>query len=234
MHLLDAVIAQSSIPMTVAEMNALLREMEVTDQQKKAAKQILSKGLVKGRDGARSLLVPNIKNAGTLDFEQFLGAFDDLVARARTGRDRIAKFEGGYHGVHECAQVSSILATQMGPVEDPESVPDTPGIPQSAVDQVVTLSYRQPESLDKIRKHREELAAVIVEPVPSSFPVDMRDYLREGGVKDAVMLYTASASEPSARAAACRQPGRSSRSTLTAAVRPSRVSSARQTVAWPP
>ena len=58
-------------------------------------------------------------------------------------------------------------------------MPDTPGIPQAAVDQVLTLSYRQPESLDKIRKHSDELAAVIIEPVPSSFPVDMGDFLRE-------------------------------------------------------
>ncbi len=101
------------------------------------------------------------------------------MARARSGKDRIAKFEGGYHGVHECAQVSSIMAPQMGPVEDPESVPDTPGIPQAFVDQVLTLSYLQPESLDKIKKHSDELAAVIIEPVPSSFPVDMGDYLRE-------------------------------------------------------
>jgi glutamate-1-semialdehyde aminotransferase len=75
--------------------------------------------------------------------------------------------------------VSSILATQMGPVEDPQSVPDTPGIPQAFVDQVLTLSYLQPESLEKIQKHSDELAAVIIEPVPSSFPVDMGDYLRE-------------------------------------------------------
>jgi glutamate-1-semialdehyde-2,1-aminomutase len=101
------------------------------------------------------------------------------VARARSGKDKIAKFEGGYHGVHDCVQVSGILATQMGPIEDPQSVPDTPGIPQAAVDQVLTLSYRQPESLDKIRKHADELAAVIIEPVPSSYPVDMRDFLRE-------------------------------------------------------
>jgi glutamate-1-semialdehyde-2,1-aminomutase len=101
------------------------------------------------------------------------------VARARTGRDRIAKFEGGYHGVHECAQVSSILAPQMGPLEDPESVPDTPGIPRAFVDQVLTLSYRRPESLEKIEKHRKELAAVIIEPVPSSFPVEMGEFLRE-------------------------------------------------------
>jgi len=101
------------------------------------------------------------------------------VARARTGKDKIAKFEGGYHGVHDYAQVSSILAKLMGSLEDPQSVPDTRGIPGAAVEQVLTLSYRQPESLDKIRKHRDELAAVIVEPVPSAFPVDMSDYLRD-------------------------------------------------------
>ena len=101
------------------------------------------------------------------------------VARARAGKDRIAKFEGGYHGVHDYAMVSSILATQMGPIEDPQSVPDTPGIPQASVDQVLTLSYRQPETFDKIRKHSDELAAVIIEPVPSSFPVEMGDFLRE-------------------------------------------------------
>ncbi|MBW1688646.1 MAG: aminotransferase class III-fold pyridoxal phosphate-dependent enzyme [Deltaproteobacteria bacterium] len=101
------------------------------------------------------------------------------VARARSGKDKIAKFEGGYHGVHDYAMVSSILATQMGPIEDPQSVPDTPGIPQACVDQVLTLSYRQPESFDKIRKHSDELAAVMIEPVPSSFPVEMGDFLRE-------------------------------------------------------
>ena len=38
---------------------------------------------VAGKDGTRSLKVPNIKNANTLTFEQFLEAYDDIVARAR-------------------------------------------------------------------------------------------------------------------------------------------------------
>jgi 2-oxoglutarate decarboxylase len=38
---------------------------------------------VAGKDGARSLMVPNIKNAGALNFQEYLNAFDDLVARAR-------------------------------------------------------------------------------------------------------------------------------------------------------
>jgi len=101
------------------------------------------------------------------------------IARARTGKDKIAKFEGGYHGVHDYALVSSILAMPEGPLEDPVSVPDNPGTPKAAVEQVITLMYNAPESLDKIRKHKDELAAVIIEPVPSSFPVDMRDFLKD-------------------------------------------------------
>jgi glutamate-1-semialdehyde-2,1-aminomutase len=101
------------------------------------------------------------------------------IARARTGRDLIAKFEGGYHGVHDYALVSGSLADPAGPADDPESVPDTPGIPGASVDQIVTLSYGSPASLDKIRTLASELAAVIIEPVPSSYPVDLGDYLRE-------------------------------------------------------
>ncbi len=49
---------------------------------------------VAGRDGARSLMVPNIKNAGALNFQEYLSAFDDLVARARNGKITPADFQG--------------------------------------------------------------------------------------------------------------------------------------------
>jgi 2-oxoglutarate decarboxylase len=49
---------------------------------------------VAGRDGARSLMVPNIKNAGGVSFQEYLNAFDDLVARARTGKLAPADFQG--------------------------------------------------------------------------------------------------------------------------------------------
>ncbi|MFY9723843.1 MAG: multifunctional oxoglutarate decarboxylase/oxoglutarate dehydrogenase thiamine pyrophosphate-binding subunit/dihydrolipoyllysine-residue succinyltransferase subunit [Bryobacteraceae bacterium] len=47
-----------------------------------------------GKDGARNLLVPNIKDAGTLNFQEYLNSFDDLVARARTGKLVTADFQG--------------------------------------------------------------------------------------------------------------------------------------------
>ena len=48
---------------------------------------------VEGRDGARMLLVPNIKDAGSLDFKRFVAAFEDLVERARSGRLKVEDFE---------------------------------------------------------------------------------------------------------------------------------------------
>ena len=80
--------------------------------------------------------------------------------------------------MHDNALVSGLLSNPKGSLEDPVSVPDNPGIPQAVVDQVITLSYNIPESLEKIRKHRDELAGVIIEPVPSAFLVDMGDFLK--------------------------------------------------------
>jgi 2-oxoglutarate decarboxylase len=49
---------------------------------------------VAGKDGTRALKVPNIKNAGALNFEQYLAAYDDIVARARDNKLQVQDFEG--------------------------------------------------------------------------------------------------------------------------------------------
>jgi multifunctional 2-oxoglutarate metabolism enzyme len=49
---------------------------------------------VEGKDGARSLLVPNIKNAGALNFQEYVTAFDDLVEKARSGKLEPSDFQG--------------------------------------------------------------------------------------------------------------------------------------------
>jgi 2-oxoglutarate dehydrogenase E1 component len=49
---------------------------------------------VAGKNGARSLVVPSIKNAGSLTFLQYMAAFDDLVARARTNKLGVPDFQG--------------------------------------------------------------------------------------------------------------------------------------------
>jgi len=49
---------------------------------------------VPGRDGGRLLLVPNIKNAAAMNFEEFLAAYDDRVRRAREGKLAVEDFQG--------------------------------------------------------------------------------------------------------------------------------------------
>ncbi len=49
---------------------------------------------VAGKDGSRSLKVPNVKNADAMSFAQFVAAYDDIVARARTNKLQVADFEG--------------------------------------------------------------------------------------------------------------------------------------------
>jgi 2-oxoglutarate dehydrogenase E1 component len=46
------------------------------------------------KDGSRSLLVPNIKNASSLSFSEFLAAYDDVIKRARNGKLQVADFQG--------------------------------------------------------------------------------------------------------------------------------------------
>ena len=49
---------------------------------------------VAGKDGTRSLKVPNIKDAGSMDFAQFVTAFDDIIFRARNNKLTVPDFEG--------------------------------------------------------------------------------------------------------------------------------------------
>lgn len=49
---------------------------------------------VAGKDGSRSLKVPNIKNSNGMTFAQFVAAYDDIVARARTNKLQVSDFEG--------------------------------------------------------------------------------------------------------------------------------------------
>src|SRR6185295_18273874 len=48
---------------------------------------------VEGKDGTRNLVVPNIKNAGGMDFQQYVSTFDDLIQRARKGKLTAADFQ---------------------------------------------------------------------------------------------------------------------------------------------
>ncbi|MQF69268.1 aspartate aminotransferase family protein [SAR202 cluster bacterium AD-804-J14_MRT_500m] len=92
------------------------------------------------------------------------------AARAFTGRYKIAKFEGGYHGSHEYVSVS------VGPPADkldsigPTAISDHPGQPPSVLDDVIVLPFNDLEKSErKIRENASELACVIMEPISSRF-----------------------------------------------------------------
>ena len=89
------------------------------------------------------------------------------LARAFTGRTKIARIEGGYHGTHDLAEVSAHPdPAEAGPADHPRSVPDSIGTPAWAVEQVVVLPYNNPDAAEAIlREHAADLAAVILEPV---------------------------------------------------------------------
>jgi glutamate-1-semialdehyde 2,1-aminomutase len=91
------------------------------------------------------------------------------LARATTGRPLIAKFEGGYHGAHDLLAVSFGRPGQnvdiYGPVEDPASIPESPGLAEGAWKDTIVLPFNHPAAFDKIRRYASQLAGVIIEPV---------------------------------------------------------------------
>ena len=96
--------------------------------------------------------------------EACLGAV--RIARAYTGKDKIAKMEGGYHGFGDEMAISGHVDPSLphGEQAAPASVPDSAGIPQSSVDNVIILTQNHLEDCEKvIRAHAHELACVIME-----------------------------------------------------------------------
>jgi glutamate-1-semialdehyde 2,1-aminomutase len=92
------------------------------------------------------------------------------AARVFTGREKIAKFEGGYHGTvdHMSISVTPDLAL-AGEARQPSAVPASAGITHHTVDDVLILPFNDLDGTTAlITAHLDELAAVIVEPILGS------------------------------------------------------------------
>jgi glutamate-1-semialdehyde 2,1-aminomutase len=130
------------------------------------------------------------------------------IARTATRRNKIALFTNSYHGhsdptlvraaLSEYAKkaVSRAIASRIQPhhwlasllrplqsglqSSNPKAVPAAPGIPAEVAENVLVLDYGSPRSLEVIKSHRHELAAVLVEPVQSRCPeLQPREFLHE-------------------------------------------------------
>jgi glutamate-1-semialdehyde 2,1-aminomutase len=90
------------------------------------------------------------------------------LARAHTGRSKLLKFEGHYHGWYDpyCLSGNSHPFEQLGPPENPAKIPDSEGIPPSVFDDVIVAPWNDLPTLEKIlTKYGHELAAIITEPI---------------------------------------------------------------------
>lgn len=89
------------------------------------------------------------------------------AARAFTGRPKLAKFEGSYHGTHDWVQVSVAPPLEAaGSRRRPKPVPAGAGVTPAIARNVVVLPWNDPAACERlIEKAKDQLACVIVEPM---------------------------------------------------------------------
>jgi glutamate-1-semialdehyde 2,1-aminomutase len=90
------------------------------------------------------------------------------AARAHTGRPKIAKCEGAYHGSYDYAEVSLDPTPEAWGRNAPVSVAYARGTPENVLADVVTIPFNDTEAaVSLIREHGEALACVLVDPMPN-------------------------------------------------------------------
>ena len=90
------------------------------------------------------------------------------IARAYRGRDKILKFEGGYHGMSDYSLMSLAPKTLSN---FPQAIPDSPGIPEKVSEEVIIAPFNDVEMFKSIvSEHHDQLGAVIVEPFQRLIP----------------------------------------------------------------
>jgi glutamate-1-semialdehyde 2,1-aminomutase len=141
---------------------------------------------------ARSEVLENIRfcNSGT---EAVMIAIK--AARAFTGRARIAKFEGAYHGAYDHVEVSlDSNPSNWGSATAPASIAYAAGTPPRVLEETVVLPFDDPAACEAlIDGHAADLACVLMDPMPSSVgmieaPPDLLRLLRDATARHGVVL----------------------------------------------
>jgi len=99
------------------------------------------------------------------------------LARGYTGREKIVKLEGGYHGHHDLVMMSvRPPLDKAGPADHPNTVPYYGGTAKATIDEVVVISFNDLPALERaFTEHPGEIAAFILEPVPENMGIVLPD-----------------------------------------------------------
>ena len=163
--------------------------------QKQAAKGTVFSGPTEAQTRLAKILCDRIPSVDTIRFANS-GTEGTMMAiraaRAFTGKHKIAKFEGGYHGSHEYASVSVRPRADKLDPQGPTSILMYLGQPPSIAEDVIVLPYNDLEGSERIvREHKGELACIIMEALASSlgytpgkpeFLKGIRELTRELGI----------------------------------------------------
>ena len=89
------------------------------------------------------------------------------LARAFTGRQRVAKFEGAYHGYYDYVQVGvGSTPANWGEAHAPESVPSSGGLSATVSEEVLVLPFNDRVGVEQLlERHGRQIAALLVEPL---------------------------------------------------------------------
>jgi len=108
------------------------------------------------------------------------------MARAATGREKVLKFEGGWHGLHDYGMIGN---WNVAKAPYPTPIPDTGGIPKGVLDTVLITPFNDLTiAEDVLARYGKEIAAVIVEPLQRAispkpgFLQGLRDLTRRHGI----------------------------------------------------
>ena len=114
------------------------------------------------------------------------------TARAYTGRPKIAKIEGAYHGTYDYSEISYWPGPDAWGEPDPAPVPNATGVPQHILDDTIVIPWNDPEAGERLLKpHADQLAAVLLDPVSDvaalvpptpEFIAMLREFTRRHGI----------------------------------------------------
>ena len=137
--------------------------------------------------------VPSVEQVRFCSSGTEAGMYVVRMARLLSGRDKTLKFEGAYHGSYDDLDVSKVFRVEeAGPADDPQPTTGTLGFPRGMTDRVLIAPFNNKEvTARRIEEYKNELAAVIVEPVlgaggmippENGFLLFLREITRDFGI----------------------------------------------------